>query len=46
MVLWCYHDTLARGSTSHLVRDVELEEETDGGEKDKVQLDNLTDSDD
>ena len=33
-----------RGSTSHNVRDVELEEkDTEGGEKDKVQLDGLTD---
>ena len=35
---------IARGSTSHSVRDVELEEKyTEGGEKDKVQLDGLTD---
>ena len=35
---------LAHGSTSHSVRDVELEEkDTEGGYKDKVQLDDLTD---
>ena len=44
MVLWSYHSNIARGSTSHSVRDVELEEkDTEGGEKDKVQLDGLTD---
>ena len=33
-----------RGSTSHSVRDAELEEkDTEGGEKDKVQLNDLTD---
>ena len=37
---WSYHANLARGSTSHSVRDVELEEkDTEGGDKDKVQLD-------
>ena len=44
MVLWSYHANIARGSTSHSVGDVELEEkDTEGGEKDKVQLDGLTD---
>ena len=39
-----YHANIARGSTGHSVRDVELEEkDTEGGEKDKVQLDGLTD---
>ncbi len=34
--LWSYHASLAHGSTSHSVRDVELEEkDTEGGEKDK-----------
>ncbi len=33
-----------RGSTSHSVRDVELEEkDTEVGEKEKIQLDDLTD---
>ena len=42
--LWSYHANIACGSTSHSVRDVELEEkDTEGGEKDKVQLDGLTD---
>ena len=40
--LLSYHAKFAHGSTSHSVRDVELEEkDTDGG--DKVQLDDLTD---
>ena len=44
MVLWSYHANIGRGSTSHSVRDVELEEkDTEGGEKDKVKLDGLTD---
>ena len=44
VVLWAYHANIVRGSTSHSVRDVELEEKyTEGGEKDKVQLDGLTD---
>ena len=44
VVLWSYHANIARGATSHSVRDVELEEkDTEGGEKDKVQLDGLTD---
>ena len=45
VVLWNQrHANIARGSTSHSVRDVELEErDTEGGEKDKVQLDGLTD---
>ena len=44
VVFWSYHANIARGSTSHSVRDVELEEkDTEGGEKDKVQLDGLTD---
>ena len=44
MVLWYYHADLAHGSISQSVRDVELEEkDTEGGEKDKVQLDDLTD---
>ena len=44
VVLWSYHASITRGSTSHSVRDVELEEkDTEGGEKDKVQLDGLTD---
>ena len=34
--LWSYHANLALGSTSHSVRDVELEEkDTEGGDKDK-----------
>ena len=42
--LWSYHANLAHGSTSQSVRDVELEEkDTGGGDKDKVQLDDLTD---
>ena len=42
--LWSYHANLAHGSTSHRVRDVELEEkDTEGGDKDKVQLADLTD---
>ena len=42
--LWSNHASLAHGSTSHSVRDVELEEkDTEGGNKDKVQLDDLTD---
>ena len=42
--LWSYHANLAHGSTSHSVRGVELEEkDTEGGDKDKVQLDDLTD---
>ena len=42
--LWSYHANLAHGSTSHSVRDVELDEkDTEGGDKDKVQLDDLTD---
>ena len=42
--LWSYHANLAHGSTSHSVRDVELEEkDTEGGDKDKVQLYDLTD---
>ncbi len=41
VVLSCH---IARGSTSHNVLDVDLEEkDTEGGEKDKVQLDGLTD---
>ena len=44
VVLLSYHANLAHGSTSHSVRDVELEEkDTEGGEKYKVQLDDLTD---
>ena len=44
MVLWSYHANIARGSTSPSVRYVELEEkDTEGGEKYKVQLDDLTD---
>ncbi len=44
VVLWSYHANIARGSTSHSVRDVELEENgTEGGDKDNVQLDDLTD---
>ena len=36
--LWSYHANLAYGSTSHSVRDVELEEkDTEGGDKDIVQ---------
>ena len=31
--LWSYHVNLAHGSTSHSVRDVELEEKDTGGEK-------------
>ena len=43
--LWSYHANLAHGSTSHSVRDVELEEkDAEGGDKDKVQLDDLTDT--
>ena len=41
--LWSYHANLAHGSTSHSVRGVELEEKNTGGDKDKVQLDDLTD---
>ena len=42
--LWSYHANLAHVSTSHIVRDVELEEKnTEGGDKDKVQLNDLTD---
>ena len=42
--LWSYHANLAHGSTSRSVRDVELEEkDTEGGDKGKVQLDDLTD---
>ena len=42
--LWSYHANLAHISTSHSVRDVQLEEkDTEGGDKDKVQLDDLTD---
>ena len=42
--LWSYHANLVHVSTSHSVRDVELEEkDTEGGDKDKVQLDDLTD---
>ena len=34
--LWSYHANLAHGSTSHSVRDVELEEkDTECGDKDK-----------
>ena len=41
---WSYHANLTHGSTSHTVRDVEFEEkDTEGGDKDKVQLDDLTD---
>ena len=44
VVLWSYHANLAHGPTSHSVRAVELEEkDTEGGEKDEVQLDDLTD---
>ena len=46
VVLWSYHANIAHGPnvTSHSVRDVELEEkDIDGGEKDKVQFDDLTD---
>ena len=45
MVLWSYHANFACGPTtpSHIVRDVELEgNDASGGEKDKVQLDDLT----
>ncbi len=46
VVLWSYHANIARGSTSHSVPDVELdrdvEKDTEGGEKHKVQLDGLT----
>ena len=43
VVLCSYHANIARGSIRHSVRDVELEEkDTEGGEKDKVQLDGLT----
>ena len=42
--LWSCHASLAHGSTSHSIRDVELEEkDTEGGDKDKVQLDDVTD---
>ena len=42
--LWSYHANIAHGSTSHSVRDVELEEkDTEGEDKDNVQLDDLTD---
>ena len=45
--MWsCGHimPTIARGSTSHIVRDVEVEEkDIEVGEKDKIQLDDLTD---
>ena len=42
--LWSYHANLAHRSTSHSVRDVELEEkDTEGEDKDNVQLDDLTD---
>ena len=42
--LWSYHANLAHGSTSHSIRDVESEEkDTEGGDKDTVQLDDLTD---
>ena len=42
--LWSDHASLTHGPTSHSVRDVELEEkDTEGGDKDKVQLDDLTD---
>ncbi len=38
--LWSNNANLAHGSTSHSVRDVELEEkDTEGGDKDNVQLD-------
>ena len=41
---WSYHANIAHGSTSHSVRDVELEEkDTEGRDKDNVQLDDLTD---
>ena len=44
LALCSYHANLAHGSTSHSVRDGELEEkDTEGGDKDKVQLDDLTD---
>ena len=44
VVLWSRHANLAHGSTSHSVRDVEMDEkDTEGGEKDKVQLGDLTD---
>ena len=44
VVLWFYRANIAHGSTSHIVRDVELEEkDAEGGEKDKVQLADLTD---
>ena len=44
VVLWSYHANIARGSTSHSVRDVELEEkDAEDGEKDQVQVDGLTD---
>ena len=40
----CDHANLAHGSTIHSVRDVELEEkDTECGDKDKVQMDDLTD---
>ena len=39
-----HHANIAHGSTSHSVREVELEEkDTEGGDKEKVQLDDLTD---
>ena len=42
--LWSYHANLAHGSTSLSVCDVELEEkDTEGGDKEKIQLDDLTD---
>ena len=41
VVLWSYHANITRCSISHCVRDVELEEkDTEGGERDKVQLSN------
>ena len=44
VVLWSNHANFARGSTAPLIRDVEMEEEdTEGGEKDKVQWDDFTD---
>ena len=42
--LMSYHANRAHGSTNHSVRDVELEEKgIEGGDKYKVQLDDLTD---
>ena len=42
--LWSYHANLAHRSTSHSVCDVESEaKDTEGGDKEKVQLDDLTD---